>query len=76
MPKNVRDFGKLIVEIGFEKLPKVQKITQSGHTGRRVDIFQDIWTKELDNRDIDFKAFQNVQNVFAFLNDIFRTKTI
>ena len=24
MPKNVRDFGKLIVAEGFEKLPKVQ----------------------------------------------------
>ena len=33
MPKNVRDLGKLIVAIGLKKLPKVQKITQSGHTG-------------------------------------------
>ena len=32
MPKNVEDFGKLIVPTGFEKLPKVQKIAQSGHT--------------------------------------------
>ena len=24
LPKNVRDFGKLIVAKGFEKLPKVQ----------------------------------------------------
>ena len=32
LPKNVRDFGKLIVTTGFEKLPKVQKIAQSGHT--------------------------------------------
>ena len=29
MPKNV---GKMIVATGFEKLPKVQWITQSGHT--------------------------------------------
>ena len=35
LPKNVRDFGKLIVAKGFKKLPKVQKIAQSGHT---VDI--------------------------------------
>ena len=30
--KNVRDLGKLIVAKGFKKLPKVQKIAQSGHT--------------------------------------------
>ena len=33
LPKNVEDFGKLIVAKGFKKLPKVQNITQSGHTG-------------------------------------------
>ena len=33
LPKNVRDLGKLIVAEGFKKLPKVQKIAQSGHTG-------------------------------------------
>ena len=27
------DLGKLIVAKGFKKLPKVQKIAQSGHTG-------------------------------------------
>ena len=32
VPKNVRDLGKLIVAKGFKKLPKVQKIAQSGHT--------------------------------------------
>ena len=30
--KNVGDLDKPIVAIGFEKLPKVQKIAQSGHT--------------------------------------------
>ena len=33
LPKNVRDLGKLILAKSFEKLPKVQLITQSGHTG-------------------------------------------
>ena len=33
LPKNVRDLGKLIVAKGFKKLPKVQKIAQSGQTG-------------------------------------------
>ena len=27
------DLGKLIVAKGFKKLPKLQKIAQSGHTG-------------------------------------------
>ena len=32
LPKNVGELGKLIVATGFECLPKVQKIAQSGHT--------------------------------------------
>ena len=32
LPKNVDDLGKLIVAIGLTKLPKVQKIAQSGNT--------------------------------------------
>ena len=31
-PKNVGELGKLIVAKDFKKLPKVQKITKSGHT--------------------------------------------
>ena len=27
------DLGKIIITTGFEKLPKVQIIAQSGHTG-------------------------------------------
>ena len=34
LPKNVGDLGKLTVAEGFKKLPTVQKITQSGHTGQ------------------------------------------
>ena len=30
----MRDLGKLIVAKGLKKLPKVQKIAQSGHTAR------------------------------------------
>ena len=29
------DFGKIIAATGFEKLPKLQLIAQSGHTGSR-----------------------------------------
>ena len=32
LPKNVGDLDKLIAAKGFKKLPKVQKIAQSGHT--------------------------------------------
>ena len=32
LPKNVEDVGKIIVAKGLKKLPKVQKIAQSGHT--------------------------------------------
>ena len=37
LPKNVGDLGELIVAKGFKKLPKVQKIAKSGHTGRNLD---------------------------------------
>ena len=33
LPENVGDLGKLIFANGFEWLPKVQLIAQSGHTG-------------------------------------------
>ena len=32
LPKTVEDLGKLIVAESFKKLPKIQYITQSGHT--------------------------------------------
>ena len=32
LPNNVGDSGKIIVDTGFEWLPKVQNIAQSGHT--------------------------------------------
>ena len=33
LPNNVGDLGKIITATGFEWLPKVHKIVQSGHTG-------------------------------------------
>ena len=33
LTKSGEDWGKLIVAKGFKKLPKVQNIAQSGHTG-------------------------------------------
>ena len=40
LPKNGENWGKLIVAKGFKKLPKVQNITQSGHTGKDFRILQ------------------------------------
>ena len=34
------DLGKLIVAKGFKKLPKVQKIARSGHTGGVAQLAQ------------------------------------
>ena len=34
LPNNVGNLGKLILATGFEKLPKVQKIAQSGYTAQ------------------------------------------
>ena len=36
LPKNKDNLGKMIAVTGFEKLLKVQKITQSGHTGHSL----------------------------------------
>ena len=33
LTKNVEDLGKLLDAKGLKKLPKAQKIAQSGHTG-------------------------------------------
>ena len=33
LPNNEEYWGKLIVVKGFKRLPKVQNIAQSGHTG-------------------------------------------
>ena len=33
------DLGKLIVAKVFKKLPKVQKIARSGHTGRNIRLW-------------------------------------
>ena len=64
------DLGKIIVAIGFEKLPKVQKIAQSGHT--RCNPWYPFMTKHEDSIDkidkgsVPFKEplGQNNLNVF------------
>ena len=39
LPTIVGDLGKLINDKGFKKLPKVQKIAQSGHAGHKYDLY-------------------------------------
>ena len=39
LPNNVGNLGKIIVATGFEWLPKVQKIAQSGHTTTQAHSF-------------------------------------
>ena len=48
--KNVRDFGKFIVAKGFKKLPKVQKIAQSGHTDYNIGRHKTHILKEEANK--------------------------
>ena len=39
LPKNVGNFGKIIIAKGFKKLPKVQEIALSGHTVGNLQKF-------------------------------------
>ena len=39
---NVGDLGKIIVATNFEWLPKVQNITQSGHTGDNTHLSHEV----------------------------------
>ena len=41
------DLGKLIVAKGFKKLPKVQKIARSGHTGSNATLTKFVWHRLL-----------------------------
>ena len=38
LPNSLDNLGKIIVATGFEKLPKVHKNGQSGHTEQRIEI--------------------------------------
>ena len=65
MPKNVGDFCNIIVATGFKKLPKVQKIAQSGHTAWEPEppvwpdwailesSWKQIFLQKLENADAD-----------------------
>ena len=45
LSKNGEDWGKLIVAKGFKKLPKIQNIAQSGHTGCSQVFFAKVHLK-------------------------------
>ena len=52
------NLGKLIVAKGFEKLPKIQKIAQSGHTGclSHFDLLQ-LSAKKRDHRFVEKECY-------------------
>ena len=51
----MRDLGKFIAVKGFKKLPKVQKIVQSGHTAcDRVNLFT--WPVSDSQCSIDYRT--------------------
>ena len=53
LPKHVGDLGKLIGAKGFKKMPKLQKIAQSGHTVCHALFWQSQmhgWSIECFNR--------------------------
>ena len=45
MSKNGENWGKFIAAKGFKKLPKVQNIDQSGHTGsdESTELWRSSW---------------------------------
>ena len=45
LAKTVGDLGKLIVAKGFKNLPKVQYITQFGHTDSILSPEQQFWLR-------------------------------
>ena len=71
LPKNVRDLGKLFVAKEFKKLPKVQKIARSGHTGERVEKICSYPTLVENRLVIHFKPIRYVvceKKAFHFKN--------
>ena len=72
LPKNVKDLGKLIVAKGFKKLPKVQKIAQSGHTafeGRCLaNIFGVKTCNGLGRRNAAIGPVANLSNASTIVN--------
>ena len=55
LPKNVGDLGKFIVANGFKKLPKVQKIANSGHTGHNREIEVSLYGQSLSGHSVGFE---------------------
>ena len=58
LPKNVGDLGKFIVAKGFKKLPKLQKIANSGHTDYNLQpkTFQSEISKNIHRHGINEKG--------------------
>ena len=62
---NVRNLGKIIVATGFEKLLKVQKITQSGHTASRYPRYVIFQWKEIRKGECNETCFSQATSNFG-----------
>ena len=63
LPKNDGDLGKLIVAKGFEKLPKVQYIVQTGHTAGDTVLSKQVSSQNCAHH--KYFLFRNIKNRFT-----------
>ena len=79
LPKNVGDLGKLIFAKGFEKLPKVKKIAQSGHTAGEAQFLL-LYSRPLSATNGQFgtsnrRAVSSSSDVQNFLTELSRSRS-
>ena len=75
LPNNVGDLGKMIVATGFEWLPKVQNIAQSGHTDHLLRIILHKWMSDRMNVLSEVKRyntqFRKISSVHIGMQNLF-----
>ena len=73
LPRNVGDLGKLIAAKGFKKLPKVQKIAKSGHTGRMVGRYYSLLSHDIVHFNVPLWPFIPTQWSHSLLMHFYLT---
>ena len=75
LPYNVGNLGKIIVATGFEWLPKVQNIAQSGHTDHLLRIILHKWMSDRMNVLSEVKRyntqFRKISSVHIGMQNLF-----
>ena len=67
LPNNFGNLGKIFVATGFEWLPKVQKITQSGHTHTLTILWQPIFAfRKIRIEHVGLSFFINFRDIVKF----------